>query len=379
MVLKTLLLTYLLHLLPYTHGWSIVTSRPVMMEPEPEARLMSLEDVYDQQDTFRLNDADMGLTALKDKKLVSCFVNDYDPYWLPGPSDKSYIIRNQPCDKVSKNTDFTTLKKKAGSKIASMCRDLYVFWLAARNMGPPPLPGMFQEQQSRDCPYDDDLLVPPTTTESAPPMLPEGARHMLRIGGPPSLQDSGAPSMLQDSASRESHDEAPPMLPEGARHMLRIGEPPSLQDSGAPPMLQDSVSQESHDEAPPMIGDGAPPMIGDGAPPMIEDGAPPMLDDGAPPMLREGAPPMSRDEAPPMIDDGAPPMLQSGVPPMFNDGEMRPPLTEKSHSRRDLDAPPSLAAVLKKMMKENKETDIVAPPTPDMKTPPPPHQFRRNI
>ncbi|XP_053404992.1 circumsporozoite protein-like [Mercenaria mercenaria] len=329
MVLKTLLLAYLLHLLPYTHGWSIVTSRPVVVEPEPEARLMSFEDIYSQKDTFRLNDEEMGLTALKDKKLVSCFVNDYDPYWLPGPSDKLYIIRNQPCDKVNKNTDFTTLKMKAGSKIASMCRDLYVFWLAARNMGPPPLPGMFPQQQSRDCPYDDDLLAPPMLEDGAPPMIHDGAPPMIGDGAPPMI-----------------HDGAPPMKRDGA--------PPVIHDD-APLMMQESASRTSN------------------------DGAAPMLDDGAPPMLREGAPPMSRDEEPPMIDDGAPPMLQSGVQPMFNDGEMRPPLIEKSHSRRDLDAPPSLAAVLKKMMKKNKETDIVAPPAQDMKTPPPPNQFRRNI
>lgn len=343
---RLILFAYLLHLKSFVDGWSIVTSHPVN---QPEPRLMSFDEVIDKQDVYRLNDRQMGLTAYKDKRLLSCFVNDYDPYWQPEPDDKIYLLNSQPCEKVNVTTDFTTLKKKAGQKIANMCKELYIFWLAARNMAPPPLPGMVN-LQTKPCriKYDDDLSRVPLELGNS-----EDSEQMGRSGN---------------------------------------GGPAQALDGGAPPMIQD----------------GAPPMIQDGAPPMIQDGAPPMIQDGAPPMMGDGAPPMLHDGAPPMLLDGAPPMIQDGAPPMFKDGEMRaPPSLENTHSRRDLDAPsdiktppplklpaaltvkpsrepeektPAMSPFWREIARQIKDTVTIAPPPPDMKTPPPPPaMFRRNM
>ena len=279
----------------------------------------------------------------------------------------------QPCEKVNTKTDLLTLRRKAGPKIANMCMDLYVFWLAESLMEPPMLPDVYQKE-SRHCKFDDDLSLTeggssqggsglqsfPDTHEVAPPMLPVGPDTNYKEGQPPAGQEK-----------------APPTIGDGA--------PPMIGD-GAPPMIGDGAQPMIGDGAPPMIGDGPPPMLGNNAQPMSLDGAPPMLRDLAAPLTQGGAPPMMQGGAPPMTQGGAPPMMQGGAPPMMqgatsNDGPppMITPLVSNSHSRRDLDeikeqvtqkrpSPVTLADMLKKV----KLTPV---PTPDMKTPPPPRGY----
>lgn len=212
-------------------------------------------------------------------------------------------------------------------------------------MAPPPLPGAPVQQHLKPCrvKYDDDFANEQSSSEN----------HLLR-------SENGPSSTQQDRAES-------------------------------------------------MVNDGAPPMIDNGPPPMLGDGPPPLMGDGPPPMIDNGAPPVMGDSAPPMLGDGAPPMIGDGAPPMSKDDEMGPPpFLQNSHGRRDLDAPSliktppplnllavltsrtsrvnaeekrhTIAPIWRKMMNQVKQLNTIAPPLPDMKTPPPPPAFfRKNM
>lgn len=282
--------------------------------------------------------------------------------------------------------DYTDFKKVAGNHIAEMCKRLYIFWLTKLALEPPksdpewsPKPGV--------CAFSD-----------APPGARYDAEYMPF--GNPTENDSGR--SFDDSGPHVNpspvNTPVRPLVP-GSLPVSRDQDQPVTDAFGllVPPLMPNSGKSNNSVNVRVAAGRDLPPMDGHGS----KDGemlAPPLMsakteEPIAPPLMGQSSlsPPAMNIDQESLENPGSGNKVGSLSLPAYpspNEGGLETHANNNSGNKDQppypvpemgsMDAPPFPPALLRFLNNNGHLVNAqgtIAPPTPDMRTPPPPKEL----
>lgn len=289
-------------------------------------------------------------------------------------NDSKFTIISQPCDKVYSSEDYNDLQRKAGQTIANICKCHYVFWLTSSVLSPTPVGGGqpaprpvckyktdIGGKDFNDCMMSNSFDGKHDSTTKAPSI----GNSVLSDGNlqTPRVRIGNQPDEVTYPVTDENGFKVPPLMLQGGNQ-----QPRELAEKDALPAANNNVRidprrQSDSDETPHLSSDNSFPTPG--APPLpFNDIAPPIW-------TKETRIENNRVETsplPPKSDD------QRNDNGSTNNEENLPYPVPKMGS---MDAPPMPPALLRMLMSGllpvDSKKESVAPPTPDMRTPPLPN------